>query len=315
MMIGIAGCGGSGSPKSVDVTTPKTAEKRSGTIGRAQLMADVSKTVNAGTARLAVNINMTGLGAEAPDGFGFSASGVTAFKGGDSQLTMDMSSLAQIANRAGAHIDPVDLQAEVRVVDRVMYMHMPKAFGAVFGDPGGWLSIDMRVAKGGAPGSLGSLGGQVDPAQYLSYLSAVSDRVEVVGDDEVRGVACTHYSATIDLEKALARSAPEVQRLFDQLGVSGDVGARLRDLVGNGTIPAEVWIDHDGHLRKMTMTFAIGRMLENLGAASSASSASMTMSMQMYDFGVPVNVQAPPADQVTPFPSLGALRPPTGAAS
>jgi hypothetical protein len=103
-----------------------------------------------------------------------------------------------------------------------------------------------------------------------------------------------------------------VRQLFDQLGMSGDVGARLRDLVGNGTIPAEVWIDHDGHLRKMTMTFAIGRMLEKLGTPSSAS---MKMSMEMYDFGVPVNVQAPPADQVTPFPSLGALRPPTGAAS
>jgi hypothetical protein len=35
--------------------------------------------------------------------------------------------------------------------------------------------------------------------------------------------------------------------------------------------------------------------------------SAMTMSMDLYDFGVPVNVQVPPADEVTPLSTSGRL--------
>ena len=108
-----------------------------------------------------------------------------------------------------------------------------------------------------------------------------------VGHDKLRDVDTTHYHATIDLTKALDRvSADVAQRLGidpDQLGKSFE---QLRTQAGSDELPMDVWVDANGRLRRMRM---------EMGAASGG----VHIDMEMYDYGVDVSVQAPPADEVT----------------
>jgi hypothetical protein len=67
------------------------------------------------------------------------------------------------------------------------------------------------------------------------------------------------------------------------------------DLPGGGSLPIDVWIDDQGYARKATLN-------------ADVSGASFNVVFEMYDFGAPVNVQAPPADEVTdPGSGLGGI--------
>jgi hypothetical protein len=60
-------------------------------------------------------------------------------------------------------------------------------------------------------------------------------------------------------------------------------------------LPAEAWIDGDGYLRKMTLAFA---------GLAGASDAGFDLTMEMFDFGAEVDVEPPPADEVTDITDL-----------
>jgi hypothetical protein len=65
------------------------------------------------------------------------------------------------------------------------------------------------------------------------------------------------------------------------------------------TIPADVWVDSDGLARRIQLKLDLGTMA---GTGGGSDLPVMTISIDLYDFGVPVHVEAPPADQVTEFP-------------
>jgi hypothetical protein len=123
--------------------------------------------------------------------------------------------------------------------------------------------------------------------------------VKKVGTETVRGVETTHYHASIDLGKALdqadiPKSLRDAEKQFEK---SNDAGA--------STIPVDVFVDGDGYVRRISLD------LENFlgdGAGSGATSGpALTESIDLYDFGTPVNVQAPPPDQVSQEPLFGGL--------
>jgi len=73
-----------------------------------------------------------------------------------------------------------------------------------------------------------------------------------------------------------------------------------------GTIPADVWIDADGLMRRERIEIDFGKVLRGLGAPGSQTDDSViTEMLDFYDFGAPVHVEAPPADQVSQFPNAG----------
>jgi hypothetical protein len=55
-------------------------------------------------------------------------------------------------------------------------------------------------------------------------------------------------------------------------------------------LPAQVWIDDQGRLRKMDFSFHLQQ---------NGQKADISFSLELFDFGVQVNVQAPPASQVS----------------
>ena len=73
--------------------------------------------------------------------------------------------------------------------------------------------------------------------------------IKDVGNEDVGGMRTTHYSGTLDLLKA-ADTVPA-----DQREAARKSAQKLVDLAGGTSqIPAELWVDDDGHIRSLVET-------------------------------------------------------------
>jgi hypothetical protein len=129
------------------------------------------------------------------------------------------------------------------------------------------------------------------PGSALDYLQGVSGDVHVEGHDTLHGDATTRYGATLDLDRALSRITDTSRRA---------VVKHAMDLRGVAKFPAQVWIDDQGRMRKLALTIDLKAAVAQLGAAP-GSDPKITESLELYDFGVSVDVQAP--TDVTPVVS------------
>lgn len=161
-----------------------------------------------------------------------------------------------------------DRALEMRTVDGTLYMKVPSEAGA-----DRWMASPVPTEAGA-----GML--QADPTSYLELLTAVSSDIDEVGRERVRGVMTTHYRFEVDPEK-LEGSAPQFS--------AGDLSE-----AGIETLPLDVWVGPDDLPRRIRMA---------LGAAGS----DIEVDMEMYDYGEPVKIEAPPEDQVTRTMSAEAL--------
>jgi hypothetical protein len=157
---------------------------------------------------------------------------------------------------------PVDL--EMRVIGDTVYVRTGSQ----------WIS--ETVASTGATTPV--------PSDYLEYLQGISGAVRTEGHETLRGVDTTRYSATLDLDRALARLGSATQRAtilhaLDQFGLA--------------KFPVTVWIDGGGRLRKMQLSIDLAAVAAKFGAPR-GTRIGLVESVEMYDFGVPVSVQAPP---------------------
>ena len=167
-----------------------------------------------------------------------------------------------------------------------LYMKMPQSLSKL---PKPWVKLDLQQAGKKLGLDMSAMtSNQNDPSQMLDYLRA-GGNVTKLGDDTVRGVATTHYRARVDLRKA-ADAAPASKRATVRKNAQ-----RLIQLTGVKSYPVEVWIDGKSLVRRMKFTLNYGRLLAG---------AKFTISMDLYDFGTPVNVQAPPADEVVDISQL-----------
>jgi hypothetical protein len=217
----------------------------------------------------------------------FTADGAFDFASRAGVLTVDMSSLG---------IPGAQGKVEIRIVGGVMYMNMSSLLGAAgpsaAQELGGkhWYKIDVSSLAGGSKaGGLGSLGSS-DPTSSLDALRGVSSDVKQVGSDSVRGVDTTHDAITIDMTKALDK-VPAPQRALADKGLK---------MLGDGSFPADVWIDAQGRPRKLVM---------HLAGAHVSSATFGALTMELYDYGTTVDVQAPSPDDTVDMMSLlgGAL--------
>jgi hypothetical protein len=139
---------------------------------------------------------------------------------------------------------------------------------------GRWVKFDASKLSGVDPNAFGS-----DPATTLDFVKSVSGEVEEVGREEVRDAGTTHYrfTATVDelLEQVRAEARERQRQSFRQMGVT--------------SVPFDVWIDDDGLPRRMVMKMA---------PSSGTSGANLEMTLEMFDYGRPVEVSVPSATQV-----------------
>jgi hypothetical protein len=139
----------------------------------------------------------------------------------------------------------------------------------------GWLKVNLDALGDISGFDLGQLAqaGRVTPAEYVSWLSAAKD-VERVGEEDVRGVRTTHYRGVIDV-KRLIEEQPDLRRSLEELDLD--------------EVPTGVWIDEDGLLRRVTQEYELGSMGEK---------TSTSVAMELYDFGVDVDVEPPDSEEV-----------------
>jgi hypothetical protein len=236
------------------------------------LQAAVSNTQDVASERFTMTISVEAAGEHVD----IDADGVASGDGKTLQLTMTLPTLGSI---------------EARLVDNVMYMDFGDlgALGGKLPEGKRWVSIDLDALQSQAGGGVGSLIDQTrnsGPTQGLEYLQGLSGDVTKVGDDTVAGEHATHYRASIDYAKVAAELP----------NTSADVAEKLAKL---GTVPADVWIDDQDRVVKMH--FSID------GSALGTGAGSTDLTMVITDFGVPVDVQAPPADETVDLASLGAV--------
>lgn len=291
--VSLAACGGSSSLSVAPVKHPPNTSK---------IVLDSVRTT---TAEKSARVEMT-LSAGGSGGLSTSLSGVTDFATGNSELTTHLSA----PESGGSSGDLVE-----RTVDHVTYLQIPGGLSGVLGlAPGAkWISMPSPSSGSAIPGIFPGFG-QTDPTQMLAYLEAVSNDVKTVGTDQVRGVETTHYRALLDLGKAIDRADVPPSLRDDLKKITSLIAANP------SAIPVDIWVDADGLVRRVNehLDFAdFGALGATGGGATGSTGAdsafTLTMSIDFYDFGVPVNVQAPPADQVVTLPSLGGLFGATGA--
>ena len=206
--------------------------------------------------------------------------GVFEFGTNKGRMTLDLSA-AGLPGKIESIVD-----------DKVVYEKLPPSLASKV--PGGkpWLKVDESVLSQRAGIDLGSLSQaqSSDPTQALEYLKGTSGDLHELGRQRVRGEQSTRYALTIDLEKALAGS-PQAQQTLES----------FRKLVGTTSFPAQVWVDDAGRMRKFQFSLDLSKSSD---PAASHYQGPITMTLELYDFGTPVNAAPPPADQVT---DLGVL--------
>lgn len=126
------------------------------------------------------------------------------------------------------------------------------------------------------PASGGARLGTNDPEQAIKLLLGASD-VEKAGTETVREAETTKYTMDIDVDAAADR-LPESE---------GD--AFKQQLQGRDSVPATVWVDEEGRMRRLRYTLATDKD----GARSS-----IVATMELFDFGVEVQVTAPSEDEI-----------------
>ena len=220
-----------------------------------------SKTNDAGTFKA----EMSGTGDVAGQSIAMSGTG-------EFDTTQQSGSMAMKMSVAGQDID-----MQLVYAFPIMYMRFPPELMPGLPEGKSWVKMDLEKIGRRTGIDFGQLmqSAQSDPSQGLQYLKGASD-VQAVGDEDVRGVATTHYKGIVDL-KSLADDNPELKAQIDKIVAASGVSR----------VPVEVWIDHDGFVRRMTQTLD-----------------GMTMTTELYDFGTAVSVEEPPANDVVDFSAL-----------
>lgn len=152
---------------------------------------------------------------------------------------------------------------ETVTVDGFYFIKAP-----MFGTDKPWLKIDPN-AKTGFGALVGQMGGNQDPTS-LSKAFAKVTKVEKGAEEDVDGVSATKYTVTIagaDLAETLKLPAEAAGFLPKEINY-------------------DIWVDGDDRPVQMITKMAVQ------GQES-------TTTMKFTDYGADVDVEAPPADQVT----------------
>ncbi len=160
---------------------------------------------------------------------------------------------------------------EMILLGKAMYMRSPD-----LGTGDKWLKIDLSD-----PNSLfGMIGKATDPEVMFKAMEAPK-KLELVGSEEVDGVETNHYRITLDPSQYLKAM---------------DFPAAMGDMLPDELV-TEMWVDADDLPRKFAQTLEIP-------AADGGKPTSSTTEGTYSDFGTDVEIEEPPASEVTEQPGM-----------
>ena len=278
-----AGCGGSTVAAGPDLTSFASA-------------ASASAASESGRFELEMELSLPGT----DKSLGFSATGGFDTPGRRAEIDLDLSSLATLMAGLGESFggttsgdlpnDPKSWRLEAIQDGDTVYVHFPLLAKQL---PGGksWVKGDaaeLASQAGSGLGQFGSLAG-TDPRDTFAFLKAVSGGIETVGGESVRGTDTTHYRATIDLAKVMGMLSKEKRQGLGSLDT-------LLGQSGLSELPLDVWLDAEQRVRKLELSFEMSQ------PGSGEMRASMTV--ELFDYGKPLDVTLPPADEVVDAATL-----------
>jgi hypothetical protein len=177
-------------------------------------------------------------------------------------------------------------QLQAIAVGGAYYLQVPKGLRLLDGGKT-WAKVDRSLVEQLIGQQLGSasLATTFDPTHALELLKSVSGPVTTVGTETLPGdtTPSTHYRALVDLSK-VATAAPA------------------------GTAPADLWLDNQGRLRKLTLSLDLSSVHLPSGADTTRLPQGTALAtLELTGYGTPVTVSAPPADQVGDLGPLSSL--------
>jgi hypothetical protein len=220
---------------------------------------------DAETAHMTMSMEMAGgeggggAGGGLPDEMSMSAEGDVDYTSGDASIEMSFFGMTM----------------EMRIVDETMYQRMP-AMMRPSGIDEEWLGLPLEAA--GAAG-LNPLGTAPNGADMVEMLRGISGELEELGSAEVNGVDAWGYRAMLDLTEALDEMSAEER-------IEANISSGMLGSMGMDEVPIEVWITEDGLPVRMVMEMEEDALF------------AMTMQIDFTDFGAPVSIEAPPAEEV-----------------
>jgi hypothetical protein len=262
-------------------------------------LTQVAQTSSAAdTARFALKLEMTMPGADQKLSFGAEGGFDTPAK--RAQLTFDLSSLAELFKSIGSSFggtmtgdlgSPEDWKLEAIQDGDTTYVKFP-LIAKQLPDGKTWIkgnAKELSSADGGQLSQFGSFAG-TDPRDAFGLLKAVSGSIEVVGSEKIRGVETNHYRAAVDTAKLEALVPAAKRRSLGGI----DQAAKQAGLTA---LPLDVWIDAERRVAKLSI---------DLDAKQGGSEQSVKASLviELYDYGKPLDLELPPADQVVDAATL-----------
>ncbi|KID28642.1 hypothetical protein [Prauserella rugosa] len=234
--------------------------------GDANSLADAASqnTSEKKSAKFTMTMNMMGLQA--------TAEGEGLYDGADSKQSMTMDMMGQ-------KIDSI-------VVGDTMYMKMPQGMGGSADKP--WMKQSLTA---------GDQSSQMmeynDPSKMMEFIQKAG---EITDSEEttVEGQQATHYKVALDFEKMAGELG----------GMAG--GANAQEMAKKvGDLPMEVWLNDEQLPIKITMDLSevMKQAAAEAGGNASGMSGDAKIEMTYSDWGTPVNIEEPPADQVGEMPT------------
>ncbi|WP_033293836.1 hypothetical protein [Amycolatopsis jejuensis] len=209
------------------------------------------------------------------------AEGSMSFNGADSAFTMTMNT--------------PDGTTEMRYVDKTLYMKIPAAQATQFGTDKPWLKISPDATDPLSQTfskSMSSASSQSDPTQILDQV-AKAGRIISSDQTELNGQKVNHYKVELDVNKSV--------EAFASKDLPAEVKSQMTKMLEGKDIkiPAEFWLDKDQLPLQVTMDQS--QMMQALGAGAAGAGK---ITIKYSDWGAPVDVTAPPADQVGDFSEI-----------
>jgi hypothetical protein len=166
------------------------------------------------------------------------------------------------------------------LLDGIMYVQTPEPL-----EPGkSWLKIDPN----GTDPMSKALGSTFDEMRKNADPRAAIDQLKDAGEitsqeeAELNGEQATHYTILVDFEKLVAQQDnPDAKKAAEMLEVK--------------EFPVELWVNEDGLPMRMTMDMP-------MSDPSSGESVEAKIEADYTNWGEPVEIAAPPADQIAEMP-------------
>ena len=177
----------------------------------------------------------------------------------------DDSGMAMKATATGAQ------PMEMIMLDQVIYMKSAQ----VGGDK--WLKIDLKASESSLYGMLAKA---TDPEAMFKAMETPK-KLEVVGTEEVDGVATNHYRITMDAKDYMKA-----------MGFPAEMSSFLPD-----ELVTDMWVDAENLPRKFSQSV-------ETPTPGGGKPVTTTTEGLYSDFGIDVEIEAPPASETTDAPAL-----------